>query len=530
MWPSVRVPRLCAIGLCAIGLGALALSCAPAPTIRDAVPVQIVPRPSTLVLSAETFVLEPSATIAAPDALRAEAELLAMHWVDRPLDVTTDLDSSITLALDDALAPEAYVLDVDARGVRLRGGTSAGVWWGIQTLLLLLPPSAIASAHADEAFRLPAVHVEDAPRFAHRGLLFDEARWFFGADFVRRLVDWMSLHKLNVLHWHLTDDQGWRLPIASWPRLTGVGAWRAGSQEGEWFGETRAVDWTPEAGAYTRDEVVAIVAYAASRHVTIVPEIDLPGHTVAALAAYPELACTPGPFAVSPYFETHEDVLCVCDDRAMAFAHDVLDEVMDVFPSEVIHLGGDEVPTTRWQAEPRCADRVASLGLASVDELRGWFVAELARYLEAHGRRAIVWNDARSDALPTSARVQVWTGDPASEAMASAMRGDVVMSPSEETYLNRSYARIPMTTSYAFEPVPDGLAPALAARIVGLEACMWTPWDGTVDDVEHKMFPRMAAYAEVGWSAAGDRDQADFARRLPAMQARYDALDIAQTR
>lgn len=496
---------------------------------RAPAPIAIVPRPVVLTPADGSFVLDGHTRITAPAALASEAQMFAARFRTTPLAVAEDdASAGIVLALDPSLDPEAYVLDVDPERVRIRGGSAAGVFWATQTLLQLLPPDTWAGIGTSDALRVPAVHVEDAPRFAYRGLLLDEARWFFGADFVRRVIDWMALHKLDVLHWHLTDDQGWRIPIPGWPLLTEVGSQRAGSQHGEWFGETREVDPTPEGGAYAREELVALVAYAAERHITIVPEIDLPGHTVAALAAYPSLACTDGPFEVSPYFEIHDDVLCVCEDGAMTFAEDVLTEVMAIFPSETIHVGGDEVPTTRWQADPLCAQRASELGLGSVDDLHGWFVGELSRFCAAHGRRAQVWNEARSGALDPSAIVQVWRGDAPAEARVAAMRGELVTSPAEETYLNRSYAQIPMTTSYAFEPT-RGLDATLAPRVLGLEACMWTPWDGTERDVEAKTFPRMAAYAEVGWTSERARDWDDFATRLPAMRARYEALGIRAT-
>lgn len=489
----------------------------------------VVPLPASMEAGEGSFVLTAHTPIVASAELSNEATWWASELTtssgEAPavLPATSDPTGAITLSIDDTLGDEAYVLDIDDHGVRITGGSGAGVFWGLVTLRQLLPPSSFTSIRTDDAFAIDGLHVEDAPRFAHRGLLFDEARWFFGADVARRVIDWMVLHKLNVLHWHLTDDQGWRIEIRGWPLLTEIGAWRAGSQMGDWFGETDRVDWTPHGGFYTQDDIRAIVDYAARRHVTIVPEIDVPGHSVAALAAYPSLACTDGSFQVSQYFRTHDDILCVCEEETFTFLFSVLDEVMELFPSEIIHVGGDEVPTIRWEESTACAARMTELGFTSASQLHGWTIDRLAGYLEAHGRRAQGWNEVLHDGLPASVLIQHWRSETDDVTMAITTGHEVVQSPYEPTYLNRDYTTVSVADAYALAPVPDGVD---ARGIRGIEACMWTPWHSNLPELEFQIFPRIAAIAEVAWTPASELDYSDFTRRVETMLARYDALGI----
>ncbi|MCA9610297.1 MAG: beta-N-acetylhexosaminidase [Myxococcales bacterium] len=485
------------------------------------------PRPVDARIEEETFTLSATTPVRAPPELADEAAWWRGQLGDfPPLEgLEGPASGAITLGLDPALGPEAYVLEVTGDGVTISGGGGAGVLYGLVTLRQALPAETFARVGSADAWDIRRMRVEDAPRFGHRGYLFDEARWFFGADMVRRVIDWMVLHRLDVLHWHLTDDQGWRIEIRAWPRLTSVGGFRAGSQLGDWFGETDEVDPTPTGGFYTQDEIRAVVDYARRRHVTVIPEIDVPGHATAALAAYPSLACTDGPFEVSPYFTTHEDILCVCEEDTFTFLESVLDEVMELFDAEAIHIGGDEVPTTRWAEDPACAALVEAEGLGSTDALHGWAMGRLARYLEARGRRAVVWYEAFGPHLPASAIVQRWRleQDPTPPLAAGHA---MIHSPYRPAYLNRDYDYASVEAAYAFDPVPDGVEAPLDAAVLGFEACMWTPWDGTVAEVEYQTFPRLAALAEGGWTPRAARDWGDFSARLPAMLERYEALGI----
>ena len=493
----------------------------------------IVPLPVRMELRPGTFELTPDTSVFATEELLPEARwwssILTPSTGEGPpvhtLMESSDTTNAIMLQVDSELAAEAYELDVRPNGVDIVGGSPSGVFWGLQTLRQMLPPRSFQTVSTDDRFRLIGIHVEDSPRFPYRGLLLDEGRWFFGGEFARRVIDWMVLHKLNTFHWHLTDDSGWRIEILGWPRLTEVGAYRAGSQEGDWWGESNEVDWTPHGGYYTQEEITAIVAYAAERHVTIIPEIDVPGHAMAALAAYPSLACTDGPFEVSPYFGIHEDVLCVCEEETFAFIESVFDEVMGLFPSEVIHFGGDEVPTTRWEESELCATLMTEVGLSSVSELHEWAMARIAGYLESQGRRAQGWNEIFHHGLPESAVIQFWRGDDDLVAQALAAGHDVVQSPYEPTYLNRNYETTSLADAYALRP-RAGLDQSVEAGVVGLEPCMWTPWHSTEAELEFQMFPRLAAMAEVAWSPEEALDFGDFSARLVEMLARYDALGI----
>ena len=512
--------RVAALGLL---LAAGCTGSAVAPVAREPA---IVPAPRWLVQTPGTFLLRPSTTIVAPGSLRAEADLAASVFgaPERPLRVSAT-GSGIVLALDPAQVPhpEGYVLDVDRGGARIVASTPTGVTHGIYTLVQLLD----ANADPGAARALPWVHIEDEPRFAHRGVLLDEARYFMGAEAVRSLIDQAAELRMNVLHWHLTDDQGWRLEIPSLPRLIEVGSRRAGSHAGDWFGETDAVDPTPHEGFYTREELVALAEYAAARHITIIPEIDLPGHSTAAIAAYPELGCTGEPREVTPLIDTHEDVLCVCRESVMEVLEQILDEVIAIFDPPVVHLGGDEVDTTQWEESAECERRIVELGLADADDLRLYTVRRLSAFLEARGRRTVVWGDPRSSELPAQVVVQHWRGPP-TDVVAFAESGhEIVMSPFEAYYLNRNLERIPLAMTYGTPVIPAELDAAQAARVIGLEGCLWTPWIRTPVELEGFAYPRLAAIAELGWRRPESLDYEDFLRRMPRTLERWDADGLA---
>jgi hexosaminidase len=464
----------------------------------------------------------------APASLEAEGRLFAalIDSAALPLERASEgRDGDIELLIDPALAPEAAVLDIDASGLRVRGGSAEGVFSGLMYALQLFPPGVLAADASASHYDLPAIHLEHTPRFSHRGVLLDEARWFFGPAYVRRLLDWMALHGMNVLHWHLSDDQGFRVEIRAYPRLTEVGAFRSASQLGSWWNETTELDGLPHGGFYTQDEIRELVAYASERHITIIPELDVPGHTVAMLAAYPELGCDDRALEVSPDFRIHDDVLCVCEETTFAFLETVFDELLAIFPSERIHLGGDEVPTVRYEESTQCGALLSELGMSDAGELGPWAVARLAGFLERRGRRAIVWEEALSDALPASVIVQHWRAGTDAHLRAIESGHDVIVTPSNTTYLSAPSDRLPIADVYAFDPA-EGVAPADEARILGTEACAWTPWMKNTTIVEERLFPRLAAIAERASGRRELRSLDEFRPRLLRMQERYTALGI----
>ncbi|MFI9119030.1 beta-N-acetylhexosaminidase [Streptomyces bikiniensis] len=462
-----------------------------------------------------------------------------------PLRSTDDENATngVRLRIDDTLAPEAYRLDVLTNRVAvITGGGPAGVFWGAQTLRQLLGPEAFRKAPVKEepVAALVAQTIEDAPRFGWRGLMLDVSRHFTAKDDVLRLLDLLAAHKLNVFHFHLTDDQGWRIEIERHPRLTEVGSWRARSK----WGHRASPLWTdtPHGGFYTRDDIREIVAYAAERHITVVPEIDLPGHSQAAIAAYPELGNTDvvdtAALTVWDTWGVNPNVLAPTE-QVLRFYEGVFEEVLELFPSPFVHVGGDECPKDQWKASPAAQARMRELGLADEDGLQSWFVRHFDRWLTARGRRLIGWDEILEGGLAEGAAVSSWRGYAGGIAAAEAGH-DVVMCPEQHVYLDHRQAPgedEPMPIGYVrtledvyrFEPVPPGLSAEAAAHILGTQANVWTEVMENRSRVDYQVFPRLAAFAEVAWSALPapeERDYTGFERRMDTHYRRLDALGV----
>jgi hexosaminidase len=477
-----------------------------------------------------------------------------------------DAPGVLRLRLDDTLEPEGYRLTVTGRDAEICGGDAAGVFWGAQTLRQLLGPDAFrrAPVRPDAVRAVPAQVVEDAPRFRWRGLLLDVARHFLPKDGVLRYLDLMAAHKLNVLHLHLTDDQGWRIEILRYPRLTEIASWRARSR----FGHRASPLWEekPHGGYYTQDDIREIVAYAAERHITVVPEIDVPGHSQAAIAAYPELGNTDAvetaALTVWDDWGISRNVLAPTD-TTLRFYENVLEEVLDLFPahagrfSAFVHLGGDECPKEQWRASPAAQARIAELGLSGEEELQAWFIGHFDTWLAARGRRLIGWDEilegvrtaggtgpdggpGAATGLTPGAAVSSWRGYAGGIAAARAGH-DVVMCPEQHVYLDHrqdagadepvpiGYVRT-LEDVYRFEPVPDGLDAGQARHVLGTQANLWTEVTEDAARLDYQAFPRLAAFAEVAWSALPAPERRDFAgfeRRMRTHYRRLDGLGVA---
>ncbi|WP_329037807.1 beta-N-acetylhexosaminidase [Streptomyces sp. NBC_00178] len=454
--------------------------------------------------------------------------------------------NTIELQVDPALEPEGYRLGVDAvRGVRITGGSAAGVFWGAQTLRQLLGPEAFrrAPVRAGAERRIPLTEIEDAPRFGWRGLMLDVARHFMPKDGVLRMLDLLAAHKLNVFHFHLTDDQGWRIEIKRHPRLTEAGAWRARTKYGHRASELW--DETPHGGHYTQDDIREIVAYAAERHIRVVPEIDIPGHSQAAISAYPELGNTDvvdtSALSVWDTWGINPNVLAPTDNT-LRFFEGVFEEVLDLFPADTspfIHVGGDECLKDQWKESPAAQARMAGLGLADEDELQSWFIRHFDRWLTERGRRLIGWDEILEGGLAEGAAVSSWRGYAGGVAAAEAGH-DVVMCPEQQVYLDHRQDGGPdepmpigfvrtLEDVYRFEPVPPSLSEEAAGHILGAQANVWTEVMQDRARVDYQVFPRLAAFAEVVWSslpAPAERDFAGFDRRMRTHYARLDALGV----
>ncbi len=441
------------------------------------------------------------------------------------------------------VALEGYRISIHEGRVLAVSPTPAGLCNAVQTLRQLLPPDAYRpSAPPGETWSLPCVEIEDAPAFSWRGGHLDVARHVMPEAFLFRFVDLLAMHKLNVCHLHLTDDQGWRLPSTRWPRLNEIGSWRRETVVGHALDPRHAAgqvnDGTPHGGFYSAATLASLVAYAAERNVTVVPEIDLPGHVQAVVASYPELGCAPEPVEVATCWGISSHVLN-CSEQAMAFCADVIDELLEIFPSRFVHLGGDECPRTEWIADPAVQARIAELGLPGAEALQGWFTARTAELLASRGRRLVGWDEiVDCGPLPPGTTVMSWRGEEGGIVAAGA-GFDVVMCPERPLYLDHYQSASPdeplaihgnnsWQDVYAYSPVPEQLAAAgeaAASHVLGTQFELWSEYLPDAAAVEYMGFPRGVALAEVAWSGPGG-DLAQFRSRLERHLARLDALGV----
>ncbi len=496
----------------------------------------LVPSPSQVIPRTGHFELTPATTLHAPAAIADLLRELLGPSTGLPLP-TADAPGPgavrFSVVDDTSLGDEGYRLTVTPDGVEAEANTEAGLRWAVQTLRQLLPVEAYATAPVTGvAWRLAAQEITDVPVHPWRGALLDVARWCHPLSFVRRFVDQLAAHKLNVLHLHLTDDQGWRFEVKRYPRLTEVGGFRRESSAGH-LSEGR-FDGVPHGGFYTQDELRELVAYAARRGVQIMPEIDLPGHFQAAITAYPELGNHPErQLEVMTAWGISTHVLNVSDETMNVVKH-ILDELVDVFPFQVVHIGGDECPTEEWQQSPAALARVQELGLSGVDELQGWYAAELAKHLGGHGRRIAVWDELLERGVPADAVIFGWQGE---ERVLAALEAghDVVAAPHTHTYLDYAESdspdeplairgTTPVEKVYAYRPQPPEVADA-PGRVLGPQGQLWTEYLPTPELVEYRAFPRLAAIAELGWDGPGG-DFADFRQRLAGHLGRLDAAGV----
>jgi len=454
-----------------------------------------------------------------------------------PTDTESRPRNSLLLAIvpDAEANGEGYRLTSDSHHVEISASGDAGLFYGLQTLRQLLPPSVEASAPAEGTpWVVPSVEIVDSPRFSYRGLQLDVGRHFFPAPFIKRYIDLMARYKLNYFHWHLTEDQGWRIEIKEYPQLTEVGSVRKETILDKNF-NPYVGDGIPAGGFYSQDEIREIVAYAAERYVTIVPEIEMPGHSTAALAAYPELACSTGPFEVSTVWGVKDDIYCP-KEETFTFLTNVLTEVMDLFPGPFIHIGGDEVPKRRWQESPLAQGIIRREGLSDESELQSWFIRRIEKVLAEHGRRLIGWDEILEGGLPANAVVMSWRG--MEGGIEAARQGhDVIMTPKNYVYLDYYQGPpeseplaiggfLPIDSVYAFEPVPPVLTPSEAKHILGGQANVWTEYIKTTEQVEYMAYPRALALAEVVWSEPERREFGDFMTRLRTNLGHLDALGV----
>ena len=427
---------------------------------------------------------------------------------------------------------EAYSLLVSKENIIISAFTSTGVFYGIQTLLQLIHHKAFEGDMISFETSIPCVSIEDFPRFKWRGFMLDEARHFFGKEVVKKILDLMALLKLNSFHWGLTNDQGWRVEIKKYPLLTKIGSKREGTivaRKKKVISSQMLkvpIDGIPVSGYYTREDLIEVIEYANERYITIIPELNFPGHTIAALASYPELSCTGGPFEVSTRFGIHKDVFCIGKEEVFEFTKNVLDEVIDIFPSKIIHTGGDEVPRGRWNKCSECQNRIIEEGLEDSENLQVYFTNRIADYLSSKGRQLMGWNEILNDKLKKDAICHYWTNN-LELVLQHAIKGrKVVMSEFSAVYLNRPYKLIPMKKTYLYDPVPEDDGNNYEKHILGIEACLWTEYVNNKDKLEWQTFPRLIAVAETGWSPKNKKNFESFQRRLDEFLKRLDLFKI----
>lgn len=525
------------------------LCCAPHP---GGTPSSIIPAPQQIVFGRGEFVIKATTSIVidpADEALqRLAADLTstlnsatgyALQWSARQGDPQSDFILLTRRHADSSLAAEGYELIVETNGVRIHAPQPAGIFYGLQTLRQLLPPAIERSAPSPRVrWRVPAVRIVDKPRFGWRGLLLDVSRHFHPKPAVLKIIDILALHKMNTLQLHLTDDQGWRIEIKKYPKLTEIGAWRA-DRSGIHWNDCQPQQKNEKAtygGFYTQDDIREIVAYAQSRYITVVPEIEMPAHAVAALASYPQYSCSGGPFTVvTGGYWPLTDIFCAGNDQTFRFLQDILDEVIELFPGRYIHIGGDEADKANWKTCRRCQARIKAEGLQDEEALQSYFVHRIEKYLNSKGRVLIGWDEILSGGLAPNAVVMSWRGMDGGIAAANAGH-DVIMTPTTHCYFDYYQGRngeplaiggyLPLEKVYALEPVPADIAADKQHHILGAQANLWTEYIPTAEHVQYMLLPRLAALAEVTWSMPSRRNDQDFMNRLPAYFDRLASADV----
>ena len=524
-------------------------NCQPAPN-----PFNIIPLPQSIEARKGVFTLKKDTRIFTPEG-QPDWELPAQYFmamtatstgyrlVNQPFKKFKEAKGNSIYFLPDAsiLTDEGYILEVKTNAVVIRAKTAAGAFYAVQTLRQLFPPE-FGGTHSYGSVKwvAPACLVQDAPRFAYRGMHLDVSRHFFQPVFVKKYIDMLAMHKFNTFHWHLTDDQGWRVEIKKYPELQRTASCRKETLIGHYSDMPERFDGKKYCGFYTQREIKDIVDYAKKRFITIIPEIEMPGHALAALSAYPELGCTGGPYEAATKWGIFEDVFCAGNEKTFAFLDDVMTEVCEMFPSTYIHIGGDECPKTRWEKCPKCQKRMKDEGLKDAHELQSYFIRRMEKTLALHNRKIIGWDEILEGGLAPTATVMSWRGTEGGIAAARAGH-DAIMSPGTHCYFDH-YQGDPATEptaigglttlekAYSYEPVPEGLSPEQAKHILGAQGNVWTEYMPKSEQVEYMAFPRAFALAEAVWTPKSKRNWTDFTTRIQPHMARLEASGLKFSR
>lgn len=521
----------------------------------------IIPRPIDLQVKNGRFIIDQNTKVTGDKNLEAEghylAEILSLS-TGKEIVFSDKTKGNINLIIDSSLeSDEAYTLYVDYNEVKISGKTAKGVFYGIQSLRQLIQKKDLWGNESAAISSIPATLINDAPRYSYRGMHLDVARHFFSVDFIKRYIDILAMHKMNSFHWHLTEDQGWRIEIKKYPKLTEVGAWRNGTIVGNFPGSEN--DNLKYGGYYTQEEVKEVIAYAAKNHITVIPEIELPGHSSAAIAAYPFLSCFPKensivpknmiskgskevqkngtPKIVQESWGVYDDVYCAGKEETFEVLENILSEVIELFPSKYIHIGGDECPKGNWKRCPHCQKRKKELGLKDEHELQSYFIQRIEKFVNSKGRNIIGWDEILEGGLAPNATVMSWRGNKGGIDAANADH-NVIMSPNSHCYFDHYQAKdrtnepiaiggfLPVEKVYSFDPTPDELESSKHKYILGGQANLWTEYIGSEEYAEYMLLPRLTALSESLWSQKKLKNWDDFKMRLSTFRKKYDELDL----
>jgi hexosaminidase len=537
------------LGSCGLLLALIISSQLTAKEVKERYP--IIPKPVSLLASTDDFILNDSIKIVVQPNNCDTKELASFiaDFLSAPLGTKITIEDAlkdsagikgaINIILDEhsQIAPEGYNLSVTPDSIIIKASSTTGAFWGFQTLRQLMPAQ-VEDRHkvTDTTLTIPCVTIKDFPRFQYRGLHLDVCRHMFPVEFIKKYIDLLSVYKLNTFHWHLTDDQGWRIEIKKYPKLQEIAAYRDETLIGHAKNIFHTFDQKRYGGFYTQNEVREVVEYARQRHVTIIPEIELPGHSMAALAAYPELGCTGGPYKTATRWGVFEDIYCAGNEKTFEFLEDVLTEVMSLFPSTYIHIGGDEAPKTRWKKCSKCKKRIKAEGLKDFNQLQSYFVRRIEKFLNAKNRQIIGWDEILDGGLAPNATVMSWRGTDGG-IQAARLNHNVIMTPCQQLYLDyyqskssneplaiRGYTTLKKV--YQYEPVPDALNANQGIFIQGAQANVWTEYMKTAEHVEYMTFPRAAALAELVWTPRSEKKFANFISRLKGNLLHLKALHV----
>jgi hexosaminidase len=525
-------------------------------TIAD---YQIIPKPVSLQMASGRFIINSETTVSSSSNLENEGTYLAdllSHLSNTKISYQTGTTGNIQLKIDDSIENiEGYTVLVNYDTIVISGKTGKGVFYGIQTLKQLMPP---ATENKASEITIPSVTINDYPRFGYRGMHLDVARHFFPVQFVKKYIDLIAMHKMNTFHWHLTEDQGWRIEIKKYPKLTEIGSKRSGTIIGHIY-QKKGNDETAYGGFYTQEDVKEIVKYATERHVTVIPEIELPGHASAAIASYPFLSCFPEeptkitynmgskagkeiqangtPKIVQETWGVFNDVFCAGNEETFEFLENVLAEIIPLFPSEYIHIGGDECPKENWKRCKSCQKRIKDNKLTDEHELQSYFIQRIEKYLNGKGKKIIGWDEILEGGLAPNATVMSWRGEKGG-IEAAKQHHDVIMTPGHSCYFDHYQTKnkedepiaiggkTTVEDVYNYEPTPKELSAEESKFILGAQGNVWTEYMKTTDYVEYMILPRMTALSEVVWSPKKTKDWNDFQSRLKTMKTHYDALNL----